>query len=104
DRLHQPFLLWFSNPEIEFVNNLMKEDIQRALDGLHESYRVVVVLADVEGFKYTEIAEMLEVPVGTVRSRLARGRSYLQKALWHHAKELGLEATSVHDSGVTPNE
>jgi RNA polymerase sigma-70 factor (ECF subfamily) len=90
DRLHQPFLLWFSNPEQDFLNKVLNKDLETALDNLQEAYRIVVVLADLEGFKYAEISEILEVPVGTIRSRLARGRSLLQKALWQHGVDAGL--------------
>jgi len=58
---------------------------------LPEHYRVVVVLADVEGLTYGEIAEALDVPVGTVRSRLARGRNALQRTLWTVARDHGLQ-------------
>ena len=90
ERLHQPFLLWFANPEQEFLDKLLREDLDRALAALPEHYRVVVVLADVEGLKYGEIAEALGVPVGTVRSRLARARSALQRMLWDVARDHGL--------------
>jgi RNA polymerase sigma-70 factor (ECF subfamily) len=92
ERLHKPFLLWFANPEQEFLDKLLREDLDRALAALPEHYRIVVVLADVEGLKYSEIAEALDVPVGTVRSRLARARSALQQALWDVAREHGLQA------------
>ncbi len=87
EQLHQPFLLWWGNPEQEFVNNLLQEDIQRALDGIPDNYRIIVILADMEGLTYQEIAESLDVPVGTVRSRLSRGRGMLQKSLWQHAQD-----------------
>lgn len=90
EELHQPFLLWWNNPEKEFLNKLLREDIEKAVDSLPKAFRVVVVLSDLEGFSYEEMAETLKVPVGTVRSRLARGRSLLQKALWTHAQEAGL--------------
>ena len=90
EQLHQPFLLWWSNPEKEFLNKLLSKDIERAVDALPEAFRTVVVLSDLEGFSYQEMAEILKVPVGTVRSRLARGRGLLQKALWDHAKDAGL--------------
>ena len=93
DRLHQPFLLWFANPEQEFLDKLLREDLDRALAALPEHYRVVVVLADVEGLKYGEIAEALDVPVGTVRSRLARARGALQRTLWTVARDHGLQAS-----------
>jgi RNA polymerase sigma-70 factor (ECF subfamily) len=100
DKLHQPFLLWWGNPEQEFLNKLLREDLQRAVDALPEPFRVVVVLADVQGFSYREIAETLEVPVGTVRSRLARARALLQKALWSQAVDAGLVGPSAE---ATPN-
>jgi RNA polymerase sigma-70 factor (ECF subfamily) len=93
ERLHQPFLLWFANPEQEFLDKLLREDLDRALAALPEHYRVVVVLADVEGLKYGEIAEALDVPVGTVRSRLARARSALQRTLWNVARDHGLQTS-----------
>jgi RNA polymerase sigma-70 factor (ECF subfamily) len=93
ERLHQPFLLWFANPEQEFLDKLLREDLDRALAALPEHYRVVVVLADVEGLKYGEIAEALDVPVGTVRSRLARARSALQRTLWNVARDHGLHTS-----------
>jgi RNA polymerase sigma-70 factor, ECF subfamily len=90
ERLHQPFLLWFSTPEQEFLNKLLREDLERAIDRLPETFRVAVVLADVQGLSYQEIADTLGVPIGTVRSRLARGRAALQKALWQHALDADL--------------
>ncbi len=90
EELHQPFLLWWSNPEKEFLNKLLREDLERAVDALPETFRTVVVLAELEGLAYGEIAGILGVPVGTVRSRLARARGQLQKALWVHAQEGGL--------------
>lgn len=90
ERLHQPILLWWGNPEQQFLDRLMQEDIEAALDGLPDGFRVVIVLADVEGMKYHEIAESLGLPVGTVRSRLARARSQMQKCLWQYALDKGL--------------
>lgn len=90
ERLHQPILMWWGNPEAEFLNRLLREDIERAIDGLPEAFRTVVVMVDVQGLRYRDAAEVLEIPVGTVRSRLARGRSLLQQTLWNHAHEAGL--------------
>lgn len=98
ERLHQPFLLWWGNPEQEFLNQLLRRDLEQAVEALPEGFRVVVVLAELEGFTYAEIAAMLDVPVGTVRSRLARGRSLLQRALWRQAAAAGL----VHDDDGAP--
>lgn len=94
ERLHQPFLLWWSTPEQEFLDRLLREDLIRAIEALPERFRVVVVLADVQGFSYGEIAGSLEVPIGTVRSRLSRGRALLQKALWEHACDAGLRTNT----------
>lgn len=90
EQLHQPFLLWWGNPEKQFLNKLLAKDLELAVDALPESFRMAVILSDMEGFSYQEISRMLKVPVGTVRSRLARGRGLLQKALWEHAKDAGL--------------
>jgi len=90
ERLHQPFLLWWSSTEQDFLDRLVREDLVRAIDALPERFRVVVVLAEVQGFSYAEVAESLGVPIGTIRSRLARGRALLQKALWEHACDAGL--------------
>jgi RNA polymerase sigma-70 factor (ECF subfamily) len=90
ERLHQPFLLWWSNPEQEFLRKLAREDLIRAIEALPESYRLVVTLVDIQELSYQEVATSLDVPLGTVRSRLARGRSLLQKALWDLAAEIGV--------------
>jgi RNA polymerase sigma-70 factor (ECF subfamily) len=92
EQMHQPFLLWFSNPEQEFLDKILREDIERALATLPEHHRIVVILSDLEEFSYSEIATTLAVPVGTVRSRLARARGALQKILWQQARDIGLSA------------
>lgn len=91
ERLHQPFLLWWGNTEQEFLDRLLREDLEKAIDALAADYRAVVLLVDVQGFTYEEAAQALEVPIGTVRSRLARARSSLQKALWLHAQDAGYQ-------------
>ena len=90
EKLHQPFLLWWSTPEEEVIAKLLREDIDRALDALPDAFRIAIVLVDVQGYSYSEAAELLGVPIGTVRSRLARARSQLQRALWQHGKDAGL--------------
>jgi len=96
ERLHQPFLLWWgSNPEQEFLDKLLSEDLARAVDALPEAFRAVVVLADLQGFSYREIGGILDIPIGTVRSRLARARSALQRALWDHAVDAGLRTSGI---------
>lgn len=77
------------SPEEELLEDVLDEDVQRALDELPEDYRMVVLLADLEDFSYKEIAEILEVPVGTVMSRLYRGRRRLEKAMLEYAREYG---------------
>jgi RNA polymerase sigma-70 factor, ECF subfamily len=90
ERLHQPFLLWWSDPERAFLRRLLREDIERAVNELPDEFRVAVELCDVQGFSYREIADALDVPLGTVKSRLARGRSLLQRSLWKHARDAGV--------------
>jgi RNA polymerase sigma-70 factor (ECF subfamily) len=97
ERLHQPFLLWWGNTEQEFLDRLLREDLENAVDALPEAFRIAVVMADVQGVSYQEIADALGVPIGTVRSRLARGRALLQRALWKHAIDAGL-TQSHHDN------
>ena len=78
-----------NNPERELIAKLMDEDIHNAIAALPEEFRVAVVLCDIEGCSYDEIAATLEIPKGTVRSRLFRGRALLQKRLYHYALERG---------------
>jgi RNA polymerase sigma-70 factor (ECF subfamily) len=66
------------------------ETVKEALDALPEQFRMAVWLADVEGFSYKEIAEILDIPIGTVMSRLHRGRKSLEKRLWEKVRERGL--------------
>jgi RNA polymerase sigma-70 factor (ECF subfamily) len=77
------------NPEDELLENVLDEDVQKALDKLPPDYRMVVILADLEGFSYKEIADILEVPVGTVMSRLYRGRRLMEDAMLGFAREYG---------------
>ena len=79
-----------SSAEAVVLESMPDEDVQGALEGLPEQYRAAVLLADVEGFSYKEIAEILEIPIGTVMSRLHRGRKALEKALWEKVRERGL--------------
>jgi RNA polymerase sigma-70 factor (ECF subfamily) len=77
---------------------LADDEVKRALEELPENFRLPVLLADVEGFSYKEIAEMLEIPIGTVMSRLHRGRKQMQKLLYDYAEQRGLVR---HDETVT---
>ncbi|MDE0168963.1 MAG: sigma-70 family RNA polymerase sigma factor [bacterium] len=65
-------------------------DVRRAIDSLPEPFRMPVLMADIQGFSYKEIAAMLEIPIGTVMSRLHRGRKALQRLLWETAREQGI--------------
>jgi RNA polymerase sigma-70 factor (ECF subfamily) len=79
-----------ASAEAEVLERMPDEDVQAALEALPEGFRLAVLLADVEGFSYKEIAEMLDIPIGTVMSRLHRGRKSLQRALWETARERGI--------------
>jgi len=84
------FLKWWADPETEVANKLLGEQIMAAIDGLPEAFRVTILLVNVEGLGYDEAAAALGVPPGTVRSRMKRGRTLLQKALWEQARDAGL--------------
>lgn len=72
------------------LDGLVAGDVKAAIEDLPEAFRVPVLLADLEGFAYKEIAEILDIPIGTVMSRLHRGRKALQKSLWEYAMQRGL--------------
>jgi RNA polymerase sigma-70 factor (ECF subfamily) len=77
-------------PETLVLESIPDSVVKEAIDALPEQFRVAVLLADVEGFSYKEIAEITDVPIGTVMSRLHRGRRQLQARLWDFAIERGL--------------
>jgi len=79
-----------SDPASAIMDKLDTEQVSAALEALPEEYRVVATLYFIEDFSYQQIAEVLECPVGTVRSRLHRGRRMLQKVLWDVAVERGI--------------
>ena len=91
EQMHQPFLLWFSNPEQEFLDKLLREDLDRALVALPDCYRVVVILSDLEEFSYPEIA----ADAGdSDRHRALAARARAKRAaedLWQQAQAYGLE-------------
>jgi len=91
--IEQPneFLNWWANPEKRFFNNLLAEHILEAIESLPKEFQLTVTLINIEGFSYDEAAEILNVSPGTIRSRMNRGRTLLQKALWQHATDAGFE-------------
>ena len=78
-----------SDPEGQFYDSFIDEEVTGAIEELPEDYRTAVVLSDIQGLRYAEIAEILGIPEGTVKSRLFRGRRILQKKLVDYAVEMG---------------
>ncbi|HEV2251468.1 MAG TPA: sigma-70 family RNA polymerase sigma factor [Candidatus Limnocylindria bacterium] len=79
------------DPEAELIDGTLSSEVKDALEALPEKFRTTLLL-DVEGFSYKEIAELLDIPIGTVMSRLHRGRKFLQKRLYDVARERGIVA------------
>jgi RNA polymerase sigma-70 factor (ECF subfamily) len=79
------------DPEAELIDSTLSSEVKDALEALPEKFRTTLLL-DVEGFSYKEIAEMLDIPIGTVMSRLHRGRKFLQKRLYDVARDRGIVA------------
>jgi RNA polymerase sigma-70 factor, ECF subfamily len=75
------------NPEFQVLDRIMDVEVRESLEALPVQFRSAVLLADVEGFSYKEIADILGIPVGTVMSRLSRGRHMLQRRLWEFARD-----------------
>ncbi len=84
----------FLNQPVDSLYERLDEEVKQALEKLPEEYRVVLLLASVEGFSYEEIARMVEIPIGTVMSRLFRARALMRRNLADYAKERGLEEKS----------
>lgn len=84
--------------EEQFLDIFTDDEVKGALEGLPDNFRLPVILADVEGFSYREIAETLDVPIGTVMSRLHRGRKLMQKALYDYATDRGLAEPATSDA------
>ncbi|TMC23138.1 MAG: sigma-70 family RNA polymerase sigma factor [Chloroflexi bacterium] len=81
--------------EEEVLSQYLDEDVYQALNDLPPNFRMAVILADIEGLSYKEIAEALQIPIGTVMSRISRARRQLQKSLWHYATERGYVKTQA---------
>jgi RNA polymerase sigma-70 factor (ECF subfamily) len=77
------------DPEGGFFHSIVDDEVKQAIQDLPEEFRIPLVLSDVEGLSYAEIAEILDLPVGTVKSRLFRGRRRLQQRLYEYALEMG---------------
>ncbi|MFL5653898.1 MAG: sigma-70 family RNA polymerase sigma factor [Ktedonobacteraceae bacterium] len=75
--------------EEEVLSHYLDEDVYNALNELPPNFRMAVILADIEGLSYKEIAEALNIPIGTVMSRISRARRQLQRSLWKYAKDKG---------------
>jgi RNA polymerase sigma-70 factor (ECF subfamily) len=74
----------------EFMRNFLDDEVKEAIESLPDQFRLVVILADLEDFSYKEIADIIDAPIGTVMSRLFRGRKLLQKELWDYARKKGV--------------
>ncbi len=88
--------------EDELLDGLTSSEVRDAIEALPEGYRVAVLLADVEGFAYKEIAEILDVPIGTVMSRLHRGRKRLRQTLQEFGEARGLVDDDSPVAAVSP--
>ena len=75
--------------EEEVLSHYLDEDVYNALNELPPNFRMAVILADIEGLSYKEIAEALNIPIGTVMSRISRARRQLQRSLWKYAQDKG---------------
>jgi RNA polymerase sigma-70 factor (ECF subfamily) len=93
---------FYQNPEQGYLHSLVHEEVRNALEALPEDFRTPVILADLQDFSYKEIAEILECPIGTVMSRLHRGRKLLQKKLRSYAVERGILKASPLDESSEP--
>jgi RNA polymerase sigma-70 factor (ECF subfamily) len=88
--------------EDELMDFFTDQEVKDAIESLPEQFRIAVLLADVEGFSYKEIAEIVDVPIGTVMSRLHRGRKALQKRLFDFASQRGLVPDDMADPNSSP--
>jgi RNA polymerase sigma-70 factor (ECF subfamily) len=86
--------------EDELLDRFTEAEVKEAVEELPENFRMAVLLADVEGFSYKEIAEILDIPIGTVMSRLHRGRKALQKRLYQFAVDRNLTDPNPDDAHV----
>jgi len=78
---------------VESLQDMIGDEISNALNSLDVDFRTVIILCDLEGFKYEEMAKILDIPIGTVRSRLHRARNLLKEKLSDYAKQMGYKNT-----------
>ncbi|MBL7842831.1 MAG: sigma-70 family RNA polymerase sigma factor [Cyclobacteriaceae bacterium] len=78
---------------VESLQDMIGDEISNALNSLDVDFRTVIILCDLEGFKYEEMAKILDIPIGTVRSRLHRARNLLKEKLTDYAKQMGYKNT-----------
>jgi len=89
-----------SSAEDQMLELFTDDEVKNAIESVPEDFRIPVLLSDVDGFSYKEISEMLEIPMGTVMSRLHRGRKAMQKMLYEYARERGLIVEPVTIEGT----
>jgi RNA polymerase sigma-70 factor (ECF subfamily) len=92
---------WYKNPEQTYLHGLVHDDVKAALDSLPPEFRLVIVLSDLQGFSYKEVAELVDCPIGTVMSRLHRGRKLLQRRLKKYAKDAGYFEVEAPENNPT---
>lgn len=88
--------------EEEVLSHYLDEDVYRALNDLPLNFRMPIILADIEGLSYKEIAQALNIPIGTVMSRISRARRHLQRSLWAYARDRGY--VSEEHSAQSPDD
>jgi RNA polymerase sigma-70 factor (ECF subfamily) len=93
--------------EDEVLSHYLDEDVYQALNDLPLNFRMPIILADIEGLSYKEIAQALNIPIGTVMSRISRARRHLQRSLWNYARNRGYlssddEANDAQTNGNQP--
>ncbi len=76
----------------EIYQEMIGDEVTKAVNALPVDFRTVILLCDIEGFTYEEMAKIINIPIGTVRSRLHRARNMLKEKLWDYAKKLGYQA------------
>lgn len=100
--VHLPSKKMTLDPEGALMDKTLGDEVLKALDKVPVDFKTVVVLSDIEGFSYKEIADICDIPVGTVMSRLFRGRRILQEQLFAYAVETGVLKPTLDSEGENP--